>query len=70
MMWPINDIHKGEECLRNYLPGIGEDKQRSARLTAWFHTPKDYFIQVYIPFSQIMRTVDVMVAAGGINLHV
>lgn len=47
MIWPVNDVHKGEECVRNYLPGIGEDKQRSARLTAWFHTPKDYFIQVY-----------------------
>lgn len=47
LLWPINDTHKGEECLRDYLPGIGEDKQRSARLTAWFHTPKDYFIEVY-----------------------
>ncbi|KAH9298585.1 hypothetical protein KI387_030267, partial [Taxus chinensis] len=47
VMWPTTDVHKGEECTRDYLPGIGEDKQRSARLTAWFHTPENYFIQVY-----------------------
>nr|ATB19768.1 putative tubulin-tyrosine ligase [Juniperus scopulorum] len=47
VMWPNNDVHKGEECTRDYLPGIGEDKQRSSRLTAWFHTPEYYFIQMH-----------------------
>jgi tubulin--tyrosine ligase-like protein 12 len=46
ILWPICDVHTGEECTRDFLFGIGEDKQRSARLTAWFHTPENYFIQV------------------------
>ncbi|KAK1301437.1 hypothetical protein QJS10_CPB12g01783 [Acorus calamus] len=43
----FRNVHKGEECTRDYLIGIGEDKQRSARLTAWFHTPQNYFIMEY-----------------------
>ncbi|XP_042492852.1 tubulin--tyrosine ligase-like protein 12 isoform X1 [Macadamia integrifolia] len=45
ILWPTQNIHKGDECARDFLFGIGEDKQRSARLTAWFHTPKNYFIK-------------------------
>lgn len=47
ILWPLQNVHKGDECTRDYLFGIGEDKQRSARLTAWFHTPQKYFIQEY-----------------------
>ncbi|KAK1280292.1 hypothetical protein QJS04_geneDACA004914 [Acorus gramineus] len=47
VLWPIQNVHKGDECTRDYLIGIGEDKQRSARLTAWFHTPQNYFIMEY-----------------------
>lgn len=46
ILWPIHNVQKGDECTRDFLFGIGEDKQRSARLTAWFHTPENYFIQV------------------------
>ncbi|TVU48217.1 hypothetical protein EJB05_07846, partial [Eragrostis curvula] len=35
VLWPTRDVHTGEECTRDFLFGIGEDKQRSARLTAW-----------------------------------
>ncbi|KAK6131790.1 hypothetical protein DH2020_034486 [Rehmannia glutinosa] len=42
---------KGDECTRDYLFGIGEDRQRSARLTAWFHTPQSYFIKEYEKYS-------------------
>lgn len=45
ILWPVHDVHTGEECTRDFLFGVGEDKQRSARLTAWFHTPENYFIQ-------------------------
>jgi tubulin--tyrosine ligase-like protein 12 len=45
-MWPIKHSQKGDECTRDFLSGIGEDKQRSARLTAWFQTPENYFIHV------------------------
>ncbi|KAE8664349.1 hypothetical protein F3Y22_tig00112800pilonHSYRG00050 [Hibiscus syriacus] len=38
ILWPIQNVKKGDECTRDYLFGIGEDKQRSARLTAWFHS--------------------------------
>ncbi|KAM2218820.1 hypothetical protein TB2_017699 [Malus domestica] len=47
ILWPIQNVQKGYECTRDYLFGIGEDKQRSARLTAWFHTPENYFIREY-----------------------
>lgn len=45
VLWPTRNVQKGDECTRDFLFGIGEDKQRSARLTAWFHTPQNYFIQ-------------------------
>ncbi|GAV72802.1 TTL domain-containing protein [Cephalotus follicularis] len=47
VLWPAQHVGKGEECTRDFLLGIGEDKQRSARLTAWFQTPQHYFIQEY-----------------------
>ncbi|XP_068660374.1 uncharacterized protein [Aristolochia californica] len=47
LLWPTKNILKGEECTRDYLFGIKEDRQRSARLTAWFHTPQNYFIRGY-----------------------
>lgn len=46
VMWPIKNSQKGDECTRDFLSGIGEDKHRSARLTAWFQTPENYFIHV------------------------
>ncbi|CAM6083327.1 unnamed protein product [Calypogeia fissa] len=59
LLWPIQDVKKGEECTRDYLVGLGEDKQRSARLTAWFHTPKDYFIQALRVYRGRLKKVDV-----------
>ncbi|CAH9098466.1 unnamed protein product, partial [Cuscuta europaea] len=47
IFWPIDDIQKNNECTRDFLLGIGEDKQRLARLTAWFHTPRNYFVKEY-----------------------
>ncbi|KAH9609980.1 hypothetical protein KSS87_007366 [Heliosperma pusillum] len=47
ILWPTQDVHKGDECTRDFLFGVGENKQRSSRLTAWFHTPKNYFIRAY-----------------------
>lgn len=47
IFWPTQDVHQGDECFRDFLFGIGEDKQRSARLTAWFHTPENYFLKAY-----------------------
>ncbi|KAH9652705.1 tubulin--tyrosine ligase-like protein 12 [Citrus sinensis] len=43
----FRNVYKRDECTRDFLYGIGEDKQRSARLTAWFHTPQSYFINEY-----------------------
>lgn len=48
VLWPTQDVQQGEECTRDFFFGISEDKQRSARLTAWFHTPENYFIQVML----------------------
>ncbi|XP_058080681.1 uncharacterized protein LOC131228849 [Magnolia sinica] len=55
VLWPTQNVQKGEECTRDFLFGIGEDKQRSARLTAWFHTPQSYFIQEYEKYCQQLR---------------
>lgn len=56
VLWPTRDVHYGEECTRDFLFGIGEDKQRSARLTAWFHTPENYFIQEFEKYCQQLQS--------------
>lgn len=57
ILWPIHDVQKGDECTRDFLYGIGEDKQRSARLTAWFHTPENYFIHEYEKHRSILQSM-------------
>ncbi|TKY72867.1 Tubulin--tyrosine ligase protein 12 [Spatholobus suberectus] len=52
ILWPTQNVQKGDECTRDFLLGIGEDKQRSARLTTWFHTPENYFIHAYEKHNQ------------------
>ncbi|KAM0026653.1 putative tubulin-tyrosine ligase/Tubulin polyglutamylase, leucine-rich repeat domain superfamily [Helianthus debilis subsp. tardiflorus] len=56
ILWPTKNVHYGDECTRDYLFGIGEEKQRSARLTAWFHTPHQYFIREYEKHWQNLRS--------------
>ncbi|KAI3694429.1 hypothetical protein L1987_77394 [Smallanthus sonchifolius] len=56
ILWPTKNIQYGDECTRDYLFGIGEEKQRSARLTAWFHTPHPYFIREYEKHWQNLRS--------------
>ncbi|MED6135685.1 hypothetical protein PIB30_049024 [Stylosanthes scabra] len=56
ILWPTQNLKKGDECTRDFLLGIGEDKQRSARLTAWFHTPENYFIQEYEKHNQKLQS--------------
>lgn len=55
VMWPIQNVEKGEECTRDFLLSIGEEKQRSARLSAWFHTPENYFIKQYERYIQNLK---------------
>ncbi|CAE5964467.1 unnamed protein product [Arabidopsis arenosa] len=55
VMWPIKNSQKGNECTRDFLSGIGEDKQRSARLTAWFQTPENYFIHEFEKYQQKLQ---------------
>ena len=43
LLWPKKDIKKGEEIFIDYLANIGENEERSSRLTCWYKTPKDYF---------------------------
>ncbi|XP_059433126.1 uncharacterized protein LOC132166341 [Corylus avellana] len=56
ILWPTQNAEKGDECTRDFLFGIGEDKQRSARLSAWFHTPENYFIQEYKKYCQNLES--------------
>ncbi|KAL2327273.1 hypothetical protein Fmac_020700 [Flemingia macrophylla] len=60
IQWPTQNVRKGDECTRDFLLGIGEDKHRSARLTAWFHTPENYFIQAYEKQSQKLLSTNLM----------
>ncbi|VFQ96468.1 unnamed protein product [Cuscuta campestris] len=55
ILWPINDIQRHDECTRDFLLGIGENQQRSARLTAWFHTPRNYFIKEYERYRDMLQ---------------
>lgn len=56
ILWPTQNVERGEECTRDFLFGIGEDKQRSARLSAWFHTPENYFIHEYKKYHQNLES--------------
>ncbi|KAA8523324.1 hypothetical protein F0562_009747 [Nyssa sinensis] len=57
ILWPTQTVQKGDECNRDYLFGIGEDKQRSARLSAWFHTPQNYFVKEYEKHWQKLQSI-------------
>ncbi|XP_055824676.1 uncharacterized protein LOC129893206 isoform X2 [Solanum dulcamara] len=59
ILWPIDDVREGDECTRDYLFGIGEEKQRSARLTAWFHTPQNYFIKEYEKYKNKLQSIKI-----------
>ncbi|CAN4109986.1 unnamed protein product [Withania somnifera] len=60
ILWPIDDVREGNECTRDYLFGIGEEKQRSARLTAWFHTPTNYFIKEYEKYKNKLQSIKIV----------
>ncbi|PHT45524.1 hypothetical protein CQW23_14682 [Capsicum baccatum] len=59
ILWPIDDVREGDECTRDYLFGIGEEKQRSARLTAWFHTPRNYFVKEYEKYKNKLQSIKI-----------
>ncbi|OIV97356.1 hypothetical protein TanjilG_07108 [Lupinus angustifolius] len=63
ILWPTQNVQKGDECTRDFLLGIGEDKQRSARLTAWFHTPENYFTQEYEKHNQKLKSKSLILPA-------
>eukprot|EP01112_Ceratiomyxa_fruticulosa_P010846 TRINITY_DN2885_c0_g1_i4.p1 TRINITY_DN2885_c0_g1~~TRINITY_DN2885_c0_g1_i4.p1 ORF type:complete len:608 (+),score=121.83 TRINITY_DN2885_c0_g1_i4:726-2549(+) len=49
IIWPINDLEKGEEITRDYLPGV-KPPQRELRLYPWFgleNRTEDELIQKY-----------------------
>lgn len=39
ILWPIKDIAASEGIYRDFLFGITESSNRSARLHTWFDTP-------------------------------
>ena len=43
LLWPKKNIKKGDEIFVDYLANIGENEERSSRLTCWYKTPNDYF---------------------------
>ena len=40
LMWPLEEIKVGDYITRDYLNGIKEEKQRSARFAAWYKLPE------------------------------
>ncbi|KAK4713757.1 hypothetical protein R3W88_019664 [Solanum pinnatisectum] len=68
ILWPIDDVREGDECTRDYLFGIGEEKQRSARLTAWFHTPKNYFIKEYEKYKNTLQSIKIASPVQGSSI--
>ncbi|GFP85500.1 tubulin--tyrosine ligase-like protein 12 [Phtheirospermum japonicum] len=56
ILWPTKNVRKDDECTLDYLFGIGEDRQRSARLTAWFHTPQNYFFKEYEKYNMKLHS--------------
>ncbi|TMW96038.1 hypothetical protein EJD97_008005 [Solanum chilense] len=68
ILWPIDDVREGDECTRDYLFGIGEEKQRSARLTAWFHTPKNYFIKEYEKYKNKLQSIKIASPVQGSSI--
>ncbi|KAM3301259.1 hypothetical protein P3S67_015760 [Capsicum chacoense] len=59
ILWPIDDVREGDECTHDYLFGIGEEKQRSACLTAWFNTPRNYFIKEYEKYKNKLQSIKI-----------
>ena len=43
----MKDVKKGAEIYVDYIKNISEKEERSARLTTWFNTPKEYFLQKF-----------------------
>ncbi|KAL4613765.1 hypothetical protein ACB092_07G003700, partial [Castanea dentata] len=56
ILWPTQNVQKGDECTRDFLFGIGEEKQRSARLSAWFHTSQNFFYKEYEKHCQKLQS--------------
>jgi len=44
VMWPIRDLMLGSLLYIDFLNGVSELQARSARLSVWYDTPKDFFI--------------------------
>ena len=55
IMWPIDDIYTGSEIYRDFLLNINEQMQRSARLTTWFQTPREYFLNKFEENSKLIE---------------
>lgn len=70
VIWPTKVVQRGDECTRDYLFGIGEERQRSARLTAWFHTPQNYFIRVCFLIVNVLQYGPCMITGVKLNLNV
>ena len=69
ILWLTQNVQKYDECIRDFLLGIGEEKQHSARLTAWFHTPQNYFVEVYfsLDYFELLFFMTSSFTAFGIN---
>ena len=47
LMWLVEDVREGQLVERDFLSGLGEEKQRSSRLAVWYQVPRDLYINLY-----------------------
>lgn len=43
ILWPVRDIAANEAIYRDFLYGVTESNNRSARLHTWFDTPDKFY---------------------------
>lgn len=57
LMWLCRGVKEGEIVERDYLNGIGEDKQRSSRLVVWYETPREMYVELYKSYNKTLDKI-------------
>ncbi len=55
ILWPCKNINEKTILARDNLTNIGEDQQRSSKLTLWCNTPKEYFREMFLTKVQNLK---------------
>lgn len=58
LLWTTQDVRQGELVTRDYLYGMKENKQRSARLAIWYKLPSSYYVGGVRKYDQRMQELE------------